>query len=79
MRDARLDDEGTPHVGPLALGSPKRERLDQAIDMREARLDDEGTPGPLALGSPRRARLDQVMQSRTSAPPMSPEQSRAFN
>lgn len=41
----------TAGQGPLALGSPGRDRIHQALDMRDARQDDEGTPhrGPLAL------------------------------
>ena len=64
----RTDDEGTPHVGPLALGLPGRDLVGRALGMRDARLDDEGTPhvGPLALGSPGRDRTRQALDMRNA-------------
>jgi hypothetical protein len=68
MRDARRDDEGTPHTGPLALSAPSRDLIARALGMRDARLDDEGTPhsSPLALGSPGRERIGQALDTRNA-------------
>jgi hypothetical protein len=66
------------HTGPLALGSPGRDRIRQALDMREARADDEGTPhnSPLALGAPGRDLIRRAVDMRNAReddePPPSP-------
>ena len=76
MREARADDEGTPHNSPLALGSPGRDRIRQALDVRNAREDDEPPP-PKAFANLQRRQARQA--DHTSAPPMSPRETTAFN
>jgi hypothetical protein len=76
MREARRDDEGTPHTGPLALGSPGRGQIRQALDMRNAREDDNGTPSQRATANLQRRQTRDA--GKGAAPVLSPSQSADF-
>jgi hypothetical protein len=76
MREQRADDEGTPHNSPLALGSPGRDRIRQALDVRNAREDDNGTPSQRATVNLQRRQTRDA--GKGAAPALTPGQSADF-